>query len=50
MPTVLLESLGLPLGIVPIIAAVWPALDPMHTVLNNVSDLTGTTIVADRLS
>ena len=50
MTTVLLESLGLPLGIVPIIAAVWPALDPMHTVLNNVSDLTGTTIVSDRLS
>lgn len=50
MTTVLLESLGLPLGVVPIIAAVWPALDPMHTVLNNVSDLTGTTIVSDRLS
>lgn len=49
MSTVLLQTLGMPLGIVPIIAAIWPTLDPVHTVLNNVSDLTGTTIVADRL-
>lgn len=49
MTTVLLETLGLPLAIMPIIAAVWPTLDPMHTVLNNVSDLTGTTIIADRI-
>ena len=48
MSTVLLETMGLPLGIVPIIAAIWPTLDPMHTVVNNVSDLTGTTLVAAR--
>ena len=46
MSTVLLEAMGLPLGIVPIIAAIWPVLDPAHTVVNNVSDLVGTTFVA----
>ena len=49
MSTVLLETLGMPLGIVPIIAAIWPTLEPAHAVVNNVSDLTGTAIVADRL-
>ena len=46
MSTVLLETMGLPLGIVPIIAAIWPTVDPAHTVVNNVSDLVGTTLVA----
>ena len=48
LTSVLLQTLGLPLGIMPIIAAIWPTLDPMHTVVNNVSDLTGTTLVAAR--
>lgn len=46
MSTVLLESLGMPLTLIPILAAIWPTIDPAHTVLNNVSDLTGTAIVA----
>lgn len=49
MSTVLLESLGMPLTMVPILAAIWPVIDPAHTVLNNVSDLTGTTIIASQL-
>ena len=49
MSTVLLEALGMPLTMVPILAAIWPVIDPAHTVLNNVSDLTGTTIIASQL-
>ncbi len=49
MSTVLLETLGMPLTLIPILAAVWPIIDPAHTVLNNVGDLCGTTIVAKRL-
>ena len=49
MSTVLLETLGMPLTLIPILAAVWPVIDPAHTVLNNVGDLCGTTIVAKRL-
>lgn len=49
MSTVLLESLGMPLSLIPILAAIWPTIDPAHTVLNNVSDLTGTTLVANSL-
>lgn len=49
MSAVILETLGLPLGIVPVIAALWPAVDPAHTVVNNASDLTGTVVVARSL-
>ncbi|MCQ4936473.1 dicarboxylate/amino acid:cation symporter [Anaerotignum propionicum] len=49
MSTVLLESLGMPLSLIPILAAIWPTIDPAHTVLNNVSDLAGTTLVANSL-
>ena len=48
MSTVLLEAMGLPLGIVPVVAAIWPVLDPAHTVVNNASDLVGTAVVARR--
>lgn len=50
MSTVLLDSLGMPLGLIPILAAIWPVIDPAHTVLNNVSDLTGTTVIASQLN
>ncbi len=50
MSTVLLESLGMPLTLIPILAAIWPTIDPAHTTLNNVSDLTGTTIIARQLN
>ena len=49
MSTVLLQSLGMPLTLIPILAAIWPAIDPAHTVLNNVSDLAGTVLVAKKL-
>jgi len=49
MSTVLLEALGMPLSLIPILAAIWPAIDPAHTLLNNVGDLVGTTIIARQL-
>ena len=39
----------MPLTLIPILAAIWPAIDPCHTTLNNVGDLVGTTIVARQL-
>jgi Na+/H+-dicarboxylate symporter len=49
MSTVLLESLGMPLTLIPVLAAIWPVIDPGHTVLNNVGDLVGTSVVARSL-
>lgn len=49
MSTVLLESLGMPLTLIPVLAAIWPVIDPAHTVVNNAGDLAGTAIVAKRL-
>ena len=49
MSGVLLESMGMPLTLIPILAAIWPTIDPCHTTLNNVGDLVGTTIIARRL-
>lgn len=49
MTTVLLEAIGMPLSVVPIFAAIWPAIDPAHTLMNNTGDLVGTALVARRL-
>ena len=49
MSTVLMEALGMPLSLIPILAAIWPAIDPAHTLLNNVGDLVGTTIISRQL-
>lgn len=49
MSGVLLEALGMPLTLIPILAAIWPVIDPAHTTLNNVGDLVGTTVVARSL-
>lgn len=49
MSTVLMEALGMPLSLIPILAAIWPAIDPAHTVLNNAGDLVGTTIISRQL-
>lgn len=46
--TVLLESLNLPLTIVPVLAAIWPILDIGHTTLNVVGDMVGVCIIADK--
>lgn len=48
MSIVLLEALGMPLLIIPILAAIWPIIDIGHTTVNITSDLTGTTVVAKR--
>lgn len=37
------------LTLIPILAAVWPNLDPFATMANNVGDLTGTTLVSKSL-
>ncbi|MBO5643009.1 MAG: dicarboxylate/amino acid:cation symporter [Kiritimatiellae bacterium] len=47
MTTMLLEIMGLDLALVPIVAAIWPLIDPAMTVVNNASDLAGTVIVAE---
>lgn len=49
MSTVLMEALGMPLSLIPILAAIWPAIDPAHTLLNNVGDLVGTAIISRQL-
>lgn len=49
MSTVLMEALGMPLSLIPILAAIWPTIDPAHTVLNNTGDLVGTAIIARQL-
>ncbi|WP_066383299.1 dicarboxylate/amino acid:cation symporter [Neobacillus mesonae] len=49
MSTVLLSTLGLPLTLVPILAAIWPIIDIGHTTTNVTGDLTGTTVVASQL-
>ena len=49
MSTILLSTLGLPLTLVPILAAIWPIIDIGHTTANITGDLTGTTMVASQL-
>lgn len=51
MSTIIIQTLigDAGLTLIPIIAAVWPTLDPFATCANNVGDLTGTTIVSKSL-
>ena len=49
MSTVLLEAIGMPLDVIPIFAAIWPVIDPPHTLLNNTGDLVGTAVIAKRM-
>lgn len=46
MSTVLLQTLGMPLTLVPILAAIWPVIDICHTTANITGDLAGTIVVA----
>lgn len=48
MTGVLLEALGLPLTILPLMAAIWPLIDIGHTALNVTSDHVGTVTVSSR--
>lgn len=49
MSSILLESLNLPLDLVPIFAAIWPIIDIGHTTVNITGDLAGTAIVSANL-
>lgn len=49
MSTVLLSTVGLPLTLVPILAAIWPIIDIGHTTTNITGDLVGTTMVASQM-
>lgn len=44
--SVLLQTLNLPLTLIPIFAAIWPIIDIGHTTTNITGDLAGTTIIA----
>lgn len=50
MTTVLLNTLGLPLTLIPILTAIWPLIDPTNTTLNITGDLVGTAAVAKKLN
>lgn len=50
MSSVLLQTLGMPLSLVPVLAAIWPLIDPGHTVCNNTGDLVGTVVVSSRVT
>ncbi len=48
MSAVLFEALGVPLTLLPVLAAVWPIIDIPHTTTNVTGDMVGTAICADR--
>ncbi len=51
MSTIIIQTIigDAGLTLIPILAAVWPILDPFATMANNVGDLTGTTLVSKSL-
>lgn len=48
--TILLSTLGLPLTIIPIVAAVSPLVDMGHTVVNITGDLVGAQVVNENIT
>ena len=48
MSAVLFQALGLPMGMLPLIGAIWPLVDIGHTTVNVTSDIVGTCIVAKK--
>jgi len=50
MSSVLLQTMGMPLTLVPILAAIWPIIDICHTTANVSGDMAGTLIVAKSLN
>ena len=44
-----IRCMAMPLTLIPILAAIWPAIDPIHTLMNNTSDLVGTMLIARQL-
>jgi Na+/H+-dicarboxylate symporter len=49
MSGILLQSLNMPLTLIPILASLWPILDIGHTTSNVTGDLIGTSLVGSRL-
>ena len=51
MSTIIIQTIigDVGLTLIPVMAAVWPNLDPFSTMANNVGDLTGTTLVSKSL-
>lgn len=49
MATILLQTMNLPLTLVPILAAMWPLIDIAHTTCNVTGDLAGTAIISSHL-
>ena len=43
------ERIGLPMGMLPLIGAIWPVVDIGHTCTNVTSDIVGAAIVGNRL-
>jgi Na+/H+-dicarboxylate symporter len=50
MSTILLQTLGMPLTIMPVLAAINPIIDIGHTTLNVTGDIMTTTVVSARLN
>ncbi len=50
MATILLQTINLPLTLVPILAALWPLVDIAHTACNVTGDLVGTAIISSHLN
>ena len=48
MSAVLFQALGIPMGMLPLIGAIWPLVDIGNTTVNVTSDLVGTNVVAAR--
>jgi len=49
MSTILLQTLNMPLTLIPILAAIWPIIDIAHTTCNITGDLNGSCIISSRL-
>ena len=49
MSGILLQTLNMPLTLIPILASIWPVIDIGHTTCNVTGDLVGTTIVSSRM-
>lgn len=49
MSSILLTTVGLPLALIPVLAALWPILDIGHTACNVTGDLVGSTIIGSRM-
>jgi len=50
MSVVLFQALRLPLTLLPVLAAIWPILDIIHTTTNVTGDMIGTTACAARFN